>query len=140
MKQQHGIILGALVAGFVGGALAVSLAAFIPAKAAGSEYYYASGMSVSGHDGKQRIQLGTYDGSYAPAEKGQPMFGLWDNSGNLRMLLRLAGSNESPVIVFKDREHHDRLVMGLDMTGSEEAAFATGYDQSGHATTLWRGK
>ncbi len=51
-----------------------------------------------GEDGKVRIQFGTYN---AAGEKGLPLAGFSDNKGNLRLLLRLAGSNESPVIISK---------------------------------------
>lgn len=52
--------------------------------------------------GDLRLQLGTYDGSVVASEKGLPLIGLSDNSQRLRLLLRVAGKNESPVLVFKD--------------------------------------
>lgn len=73
------------------------------------------GMFMYGEDGQPRIQIGTYP---SPGERGLPLMGLSDNSGHLRMLFRLAGPTESPVIIMKDKAGHDRLVMGLDLLGS----------------------
>jgi hypothetical protein len=88
-------------------------------------------ISLMGADGKQRIQLGSYDGSYSKSEKGLPLIGFSDNQGGLRMLFRLAGSNESPVLVFKDRKHRDRMVIGLSLNGNSEEPFIAFFDKSG---------
>jgi hypothetical protein len=88
-------------------------------------------ISLMGPDGKQRIQLGSYDGSYSKSEKGLPLIGFSDNQGGLRMLFRLAGSNESPVLVFKDRKHRDRMVIGLSLNGNSEEPFIAFFDKSG---------
>ena len=81
-----------------------------------------------GEDGKLRIQLATY---VAPGEQGLPMIGLSDNKGDLRMLLRLAGSNESPVLIFKDKQHRDRMVMGLGLSDAGQEPFLAYFDDSG---------
>ncbi|MEZ0262907.1 MAG: hypothetical protein ACAH80_18015 [Alphaproteobacteria bacterium] len=80
-----------------------------------------------GEDGKMRIQLGTYS---AAGERGLPLVGLSDNKGHLRMLLRLAGTNESPVLIMKDKSGNDRLVMGLSLSDTSEEPFlsVTGAD------------
>lgn len=80
-----------------------------------------------GADGKIRLQMGTYT---AAGEKGLPLVSLNDNSGNIRMLLRLAGGNESPVLIMKDKNHRDRLIMGLGLSGAEEPFLAI-YDDNG---------
>lgn len=81
-----------------------------------------------GEDGKLRIQLGTY---IAPGEKGRPFIGLSDNNGDLRMLFRLAGTNESPVIIMKDKNHRDRIVMGLALNDSNQEPFLAYFDKDG---------
>lgn len=86
-------------------------------------------ISLNGHDGKQRLQLGTYS---AAGEQGLPLVGLSDNEGNLRLLLWLAGSNESPVLIFKDKEHHDRIVLGLGLEDEGQEPFLDYFDKDGN--------
>lgn len=124
LTQYLPVFLIALLGGFLGSALHQSS----PAEAASQAYLWASGMSVTGTDGKQRLQLGVYDGS---GEKGLPMVGLTDNHDRLRMLLRLAGNNESPVIVLKDGQGRDRLVLGLDLNSETEEPFLATFDAQG---------
>ena len=88
-------------------------------------------ISLMGPDGKQRIQLGSYDGSHSKSEKGLPLIGLSDNRGDLRLLFRLAGSNESPVLVFKDKKHRDRMVIGMALNDRGEEPFIAFFDKSG---------
>lgn len=88
-------------------------------------------LNIDGPDGRLRVQAGYYDGSYATAEKGQPLVALYDNSHNIRLLLRLAGHNESPVLVFKDTNHRDRMVVGLGMEGAEQEPFIAVFDRNG---------
>lgn len=88
-------------------------------------------LNIDGPDGRLRVQAGYYDGSYATAEKGQPLVALYDNSHNIRLLLRLAGHNESPVLVFKDTNHRDRMVEGLGMEGAEQEPFIAVFDRNG---------
>ena len=98
---------------------------------AASNQITADFFSVVGFDGRQRLQLATYDGSYSKAEKGQPLIGFSDNKGKLRLLLRLAGANESPAIVLKDTNGKDRLVMGLALNDAGEEPYIYFYDQQG---------
>lgn len=75
------------------------------------------GMVFYGENGEMRLQAGTYNGG---GERGQPMFSLNDASGHIKMLLRIAGSSDSPVIVMKDNQGRDRLVMGLSFDDKQE--------------------
>lgn len=81
-----------------------------------------------GEDGKMRIQLGTYN---AAGERGLPLVGLSDNKGHLRMLLRLAGDNESPVLIMKDKTGRDRIVLGLALSDASEEPFLSVTDSAG---------
>ena len=58
---------------------------------------------IYGADGKLRLQFGTYDGSVRMSEKGLPSLTLYDNEGRLRLLFRLDGPNEGPLIIMKDK-------------------------------------
>lgn len=91
------------------------------------------GQNFYAPDGKIRLQLGTYT---APGEKGLPIVSLNDNKGDIRMLLRLAGPNEAPVLIMKDKNHRDRMIMGLSLSGDEEPFLAT-YDSSGKKTNVF---
>jgi len=108
-----------VIAGFLGGALL-----WAPAGGGGQ-------LGLMGADGEQRLGLGTYDGSYAKSETGLPFVGLSDNRQGLRLLFRLAGKNESPVLVFKDTRHRDRMVIGLGMSDAGEEPFIAFFDASG---------
>jgi hypothetical protein len=103
----------------------------------GGQVYFSNGsgaiMSLNAENGKQRIQIGTYN---EQGEKGLPFIGLWDNAGALRLLFRLAGSNESPVLIFKDRQGSDRIVMGLGLTDAGQEPFIAYTDQHGNKKTL----
>lgn len=93
-------------------------------------------LQLYAYDGEPRMQLGTYSGAYSKAEKGLPLIGLSDNGGGLRLLFRLAGRNESPVIVFKDRNKRDRLVIGLGLNDSDEEPFIVHFDKDGRKHLL----
>jgi hypothetical protein len=103
----------------------------------GGQVYFADGsgaiISLNGDDERQRIQIGTYNGA---GEKGLPLIGLSDNRGALRLLLRLAGGNESPVMIFKDRQGRDRMVIGLGLNGPDEEPFIAYYDNNGNKQML----
>ena len=88
------------------------------------------------HDGGERVQVGTYSGHHSAAEKGLPIMGLSDNRAKLRLLLRLAGQNESPVLVFKDRKGRDRIVLGLALHDAGEEPFLAYFDREGKKHTL----
>lgn len=121
-----------LAAGWVGG---FSCQWLFPARSAdaASRIMQADQLWIYAADGTHRIQMATYTGG---GEKGLPFFGLSDNSTNLRLLLRLAGPNESPVLIFKDRSGMDRLVMGLNYSGGDEKPFITATDASGNTHSL----
>lgn len=87
-----------------------------------------------GDDGRPRLQLGMYTAAY---EKDLPLVGLSDNAGRLRMLFRLAGESQSPVIIMKDRKGQDRLVMGLDLGGDEDAPFLSVIDADGKKKNIF---
>lgn len=83
-----------------------------------------------------RLQLGTYDGSVSRSEKGLPLVGLSDNGQRLRFLLRLAGKNESPVLVFKDTRGADRMVIGLRLADGSQEPFIATFDRNGKKQLL----
>ncbi len=114
--------IGAVLASFLGGIVGSVL---LQCNSAWAQNSVLSGsmLTLLGPDGQMRVQAGHYDGSYSQSEKGLPLLCLYDNRHNIRLLLRLAGTNESPVIVFKDTNHQDRMVMGLGMQGSDQDAF-----------------
>ena len=87
-------------------------------------------------EGDLRLQLGTYDGSVSRSEKGLPLVGLSDNGRRLRLLLRLAGKNESPVLVFKDTRGADRMVIGLGLAEESEEPFIATFDRNGKKQLL----
>lgn len=89
------------------------------------------GQIFYGENGQMRVQIGTYSGT---GERGQPLFALSDVRGHIRLLLRLAGPNESPVLVMKDKAGRDRLVMGLALSGEGQEPFLsiTGADGKRH--------
>ncbi len=150
MKKYLQIPLLALCA-FAGGFTAQTLLGVGPSQAAqlmsyftlgdaqnskGLELYVHQGgpaQNFYGADGKIRLQMGTYT---APGEKGLPLISLNDNSGNIRILMRLAGANEASVLIFKDKNHRDRMVMGLSLSGTEEPFLAT-YDSNGSKTNVF---
>jgi hypothetical protein len=78
-------------------------------------------------DGKIRLQMGTYT---AAGERGLPLIAMSDNKGSIKMLFRLAGANESPVIIMKDNQQRDRIVMGLGLNGNDNP-FLSIIDENG---------
>jgi hypothetical protein len=84
-----------------------------------------------GEDGKLRVQIGTYTGDYSSDEKGLPVMTFTGNNGHLKMLLRLAGPNQSPVLVMKDNQERDRVVLGLSLAESGEEPFLAIFDRYG---------
>jgi len=84
-------------------------------------------------NGKVRLQFGTYAGA---GEEGIPMASLNDSHGRIKMLFRLAGNNESPILIFKDSQGHDRMMLGLSLSDPSEAPFITYTDESGSHNLL----
>ncbi len=128
--KRHILCSAAILASFLG-SLAGTLLIQCSVAYAQSNALTGTMLNLTGPDGRLRVQAGHYDGSYSPAEKGQPLVALYDNSHNIRLLLRLAGRNESPVLVFKDTSHRDRMVIGLAMEGSEQEPFIAVFDKNG---------
>ncbi len=120
----------AVLASFLGG-IAGSMLFQCGVANAQNSTLYGTMLCLNGPDGQLRVQAGHYDGSYSQDEKGQPMFALYDNKHNIRMLLRLAGHNESPVLIFKDTDHRDRMVIGLGMEGRDQEPFIAVFDRNG---------
>ena len=120
---------------FLGGIFFQWVLAPRPLEAAGSRILQADQLWLYGPDGKHRLQFGTYTAS---SEQGLPLIGFSDNGGNLRLLLRLAGQNESPVLIFKDKSHRDRIVIGLGMNEADEAPFFSYIDKDGATHNLLR--
>lgn len=85
-------------------------------------------------DGKTRLQFGNYTKG---EEKGLPMFGLSDNRGELRMLVKLSGKNQAPAIIMKDKQGKDRLIFGLSPTDPYEVPFMTVIDASGNKRNIF---
>ena len=69
------------------------------------------GLFIFDENEKIRAQMGSYGRG---GEKGQSLFGLHDRSEKLRLLNRLHGAKDAPVIVMKDSQGHDQIVFGLD--------------------------
>ena len=114
--------------GFTGGVFAQIWLAPAPAEAGNGRIFQGDHIYLYGPDRNPRLILGTYS---QPGEKGLPSIGLSDNKGNLRLLFRLYGKNESPVLVFKDTHHRDRMVIGLGLQAGDEAPFIASIDESG---------
>lgn len=60
--------------------------------------------------GKNTVQMGSYPNGQ---ERGQALFGLNDPTNQLRMLLRLHSTENSPTIILKDQYGIDKIVIGL---------------------------
>ncbi|QQG35247.1 MAG: hypothetical protein HYS17_06685 [Micavibrio aeruginosavorus] len=145
------------VAGLAGGAAASLLVSPVPSKATSSagtevsnffsvydglnskgiETYVNNGypaQNIYATDGMVRLQQGLYTQG---AEAGLPMVAFWDNGGSMRMLFRLAGGNQSPVIVMKDRVGRDRVVFGLNLNDPAEEPFMAVFDNAGNKKMLF---
>ncbi len=94
-------------------------------------------LELFARSGGRRLQLGTYSGRVARGEAGLPLMGLFDGKERLRLLLRLAGRNESPVLVFKDRSGSDRIVFGLGLSDAGEEPFLATFDATGKKRNIF---
>ncbi len=81
-------------------------------------------------NGKLAVQMGTYNDDVRANEEGLPIAGLSDEQGNLRLLFRLDGSDESPLIIMKDTHGRNRIIFGLDINGGEYEPFLVNYDNN----------
>ena len=138
MSQRHhrGTWMAVLLVSFFGGLVSHVLFAPHLASARETQTLTADALYLVGYDGEQRLQLGSYTGAYSQAEKGLPLIGFTDNHEHLRLLFRLAGRNESPVLVFKDRQGRDRMVIGLGLGDAGEEPFVAYFNQDGTKHTL----
>jgi len=93
-------------------------------------------VNLYGPDGKPRLEIGSYSGSVSASERGQPLIAFHDNRQRLRLLFRLAGSNDAPVLVFKDTDGRDRMVIGLALTDGGEEPFIVSFDEDGKKTLV----
>lgn len=87
--------------------------------------------NIYGADGKLRLQFGTYTGDIRENEKGLPSFTLYDNDGKLKMVFRLDGPNQGPLIIMKDNSGTNRMIMGLDIWDKAEEPFLVIWDKDG---------
>jgi hypothetical protein len=87
--------------------------------------------NLYGDDGRLRMQFGTYSEEVSANEKGMPFITFSGNNGHLKMLLRVAGPNESPVLVMKDNRGNDRIVLGLSLGDPGEEPFLATFDKDG---------
>jgi len=133
MKKRVFRISVVFLTGWLGGLAAQWISPIPTAAAAGSRILQADQLWIYAQDGKYRLQMGTYPN---PGEQGLPLVGLSDNNEHLRLLLRLAGPNGSPVLVFKDKNGRDRMVMGLNYSGGDETPFITATDAAGNSRSL----
>ena len=60
---------------------------------------------------------------------GLPLVGLFNEKFEAKALLRLAGGNNSPVLVMKNN-NQDRIILGLDLQDSKEP-FLVHFDENG---------
>ncbi len=103
----------------------------------GIEYYVYDGypaQNMYAMDGNVRLQQGLYSKG---DEAGLPLLAFWDNAQSMRMLFRLAGKNESPVIIMKDRKGADRVVFGLNLDDPSEEPFLALIDATGKKNVLF---
>lgn len=141
MAAKRVLFYGAMA--FLGGAvgqvvLALYMAQPALAGAASDRQLVSNRMYVMTPEGHMRIQAGTYDQA---GERGLPVLALSDNRDQIRLLFRLAGTNESPVLVMKDKSGADRLVMGLKLSGpSEEPFLQIVDDRGGRSDVLSKGR
>lgn len=82
-------------------------------------------------EGGVQIQMGAYDSG---SEKGQSLLGLHGKNGSLRLLFRLHGANDSPVIVMKDKTGDDKIVIGLE--GNNEVPYIRYRNKKGSMVNL----
>lgn len=85
--------------------------------------------------GKTTVQMGAYP---TGSEKGQALFGLNDTMNQLRLLIRLHSSEDSPTLIMKDRYGVDKIVLGL--RGENQTPYLEYKDDSGRVKNLLQGE
>ncbi|MEZ0262295.1 MAG: hypothetical protein ACAH80_14910 [Alphaproteobacteria bacterium] len=93
--------------------------------------------NIYGEDGKLRLQFGTYTGEVRENEKGLPTMTLYDNEGLLRLLFRLDGPTQGPLIIMKDKKQRNRVIMGLDIWDEDEEPFLAIWDKDGKQQNIY---
>lgn len=93
--------------------------------------------NIYGEDGKLRLQFGTYTGEVRENEKGLPVMTLYDNEGLLRLLFRLDGPTQGPLIIMKDKKQRNRVIMGLDIWDEDEEPFLAIWDKDGKQRNIY---
>jgi hypothetical protein len=93
--------------------------------------------NIYGEDGKLRLQFGTYTGEVRENEKGLPTMTFYDNNGLLRLLFRLDGPNQGPLIIMKDKKQQNRVIMGLDIWDADEEPFLAIWNKDGKQQNIY---
>lgn len=93
--------------------------------------------NIYGEDGKLRLQFGTYTGEVRENEKGLPVVTLYDNNGLLRLLFRLDGPTQGPLIIMKDKQQKNRVIMGLDIWDENEEPFLAIWNKDGKQQNIY---
>jgi len=141
-----GMIGGMLGAVLVGGAGLAAVEHYGPLRGNGLTLFTAEGRRylqiTKGTDGqssavffmdgkgRSRMELGLY-------EDGLPSVALEGENHTVKALLRMAGVNQSGVLVFKDKQNRDRMILGLDMSAADEQPFLVTFDPAGHKKVIF---
>jgi hypothetical protein len=86
--------------------------------------------SMIGPEGGPRLEMGLEQESVAGET---PFLKFSNNRGELRVVYRLKGTEDEPLIVMKDRRGRDRIVIGLDERDAGEEPFLALLDADGAA-------
>jgi hypothetical protein len=89
-------------------------------------------LSFYNTQGKELLSLGLDDGGGPEIRLSSPR-----QDASPKLLVRLAGSNDSAQIVFRDSTGRDRLVMGLDPNRPTEDPFLVYYEKSGKQKSVF---
>ena len=79
---------------------------------------------------RSRMEVGTYG-------DGLPFVVLEGEHHTPKALLRMAGPNQSGVLVFKDKHNRDRMILGLDMNDADEEPFLVTFDRKGQRKVVF---
>jgi hypothetical protein len=89
-----------------------------------------SALFVFDRDGRSRLEAGTY-------ADGLPFVALESDDRTVRALLRLAGPNQAGMLVFKDKNNRDRLILGLNPDRPDEEPFLVSIDPAGNRRLIF---